>query len=215
MACTAPSVKVCMGDLGGGQREVVGLFFVGELRTVIEGSDLGGIEQMEALGPLRGGRGGTAHPLSLYRERIDAQAARAVRGIPNKRPFVWYPTSPFTAYRRYLLQAEKLYHKTHLQNQGTNEVDNQGVSCYTQTSCDPIRRTYHADWLCPRVNQRSTPGSRQDALRGAGCERIFTDIVSGAKTERLGLTAVLDACRAGDILVVWKLGRLGVHSPIL
>ena len=50
---------------------------------------------------------------------------------------------------------------------------------------------------------------QQDALRGAGCERIFTDSVSGAKTERLGLTAVLDACRAGDILVVWKLDRLG------
>ncbi len=27
---------------------------------------------------------------------------------------------------------------------------------------------------------------QQDALRGAGCERIFTDSVSGAKTERLG-----------------------------
>ena len=50
---------------------------------------------------------------------------------------------------------------------------------------------------------------QQDALRGAGCERTFTDIVSGAKTERLGLTAALDACRAGDILVVWKLDRLG------
>ncbi len=50
---------------------------------------------------------------------------------------------------------------------------------------------------------------QQDALRGAGCERIFTDIVSGAKTERLGLMAALDACRAGDILVVWKLDRLG------
>jgi DNA invertase Pin-like site-specific DNA recombinase len=33
--------------------------------------------------------------------------------------------------------------------------------------------------------------------------------VRGAKTERLGLTAALDACRAGDILVVWKLDRLG------
>ena len=50
---------------------------------------------------------------------------------------------------------------------------------------------------------------QQDALRGAGCERIFTDSVSGAKTERLGLTAALDACRAGDILAVWKLDRLG------
>ena len=50
---------------------------------------------------------------------------------------------------------------------------------------------------------------QQNALRGAGCERIFTDIVSGAKTERLGLTAALDACRAGDIPVIWKMDRLG------
>jgi DNA invertase Pin-like site-specific DNA recombinase len=50
---------------------------------------------------------------------------------------------------------------------------------------------------------------QQDALRAAGCERIFTDTGSGAKTERPGLTAALEASRAGDILVVWKLDRLG------
>ncbi len=50
---------------------------------------------------------------------------------------------------------------------------------------------------------------QQDALRGAGCERIFTDTASGAKTERLGLMAAVEACREGDILVVWKLDRLG------
>ena len=56
---------------------------------------------------------------------------------------------------------------------------------------------------------------QQDALRGVGCERIFTDIVRGAKTERLGLTAALDACRAGDILVVGNWTAWGVHLPIL
>lgn len=50
---------------------------------------------------------------------------------------------------------------------------------------------------------------QQDALRTAGCERIFTDTASGAKTERPGVVAALEACRAGDILVVWKLDRLG------
>ena len=50
---------------------------------------------------------------------------------------------------------------------------------------------------------------QQDALRDAGCEHIFTDTASGAKTERVGLMAALSACRAGDILVVWKLDRLG------
>ena len=50
---------------------------------------------------------------------------------------------------------------------------------------------------------------QQDALRDAGCEHIFTDTASGAKTERVGLMAALEACRAGDILVVWKFDRLG------
>jgi DNA invertase Pin-like site-specific DNA recombinase len=50
---------------------------------------------------------------------------------------------------------------------------------------------------------------QQDALRTAGCERIFTDTASGAKTARPGLAAALERCRAGDILVVWKLDRLG------
>jgi DNA invertase Pin-like site-specific DNA recombinase len=50
---------------------------------------------------------------------------------------------------------------------------------------------------------------QQNALQAAGCERVFTDRVSGAKTERPGLTAALEACRAGDVLVVWKLDRLG------
>ena len=48
-----------------------------------------------------------------------------------------------------------------------------------------------------------------DALRAAGCDQLFTDTISGAKTERPGLTAALASCRAGAILVVWKLDRLG------
>jgi DNA invertase Pin-like site-specific DNA recombinase len=48
-----------------------------------------------------------------------------------------------------------------------------------------------------------------DALRAAGCERIFTDQISGSKSERLGLKEALDYVRAGDTLVVWRLDRFG------
>jgi DNA invertase Pin-like site-specific DNA recombinase len=48
-----------------------------------------------------------------------------------------------------------------------------------------------------------------DALKAAKCEEIFTDTLSGAKTERPGLDAALKFLRAGDTLVVWKLDRLG------
>lgn len=48
-----------------------------------------------------------------------------------------------------------------------------------------------------------------DALEAAGCERVFTDVASGAKAARPGLDEVLSHLRKGDTLVVWKLDRLG------
>jgi DNA invertase Pin-like site-specific DNA recombinase len=50
---------------------------------------------------------------------------------------------------------------------------------------------------------------QQDALHQAGCEQVFTDHISGAKSERPGLTQAVEFVRSGDILVVWKLDRLG------
>ena len=54
-----------------------------------------------------------------------------------------------------------------------------------------------------------------DALHAAGCARVFTDTVSGAKVDRPGLAAALSTCRAGDTLVVWRLDRLGRSLPHL
>lgn len=48
-----------------------------------------------------------------------------------------------------------------------------------------------------------------DALTAAGCDRIFTDTLSGAKSDRPGLEEALDYVRSGDTLVVWRLDRLG------
>lgn len=50
---------------------------------------------------------------------------------------------------------------------------------------------------------------QQDALKNVGCERIFVDTISGAKSVRPGLDECLAFVRPGDTLVVWKLDRLG------
>lgn len=48
-----------------------------------------------------------------------------------------------------------------------------------------------------------------EALQKIGCLKIFTDIASGAKSDRPGLEETLNYLREGDTLVVWKLDRLG------
>lgn len=53
------------------------------------------------------------------------------------------------------------------------------------------------------------PALQLDALTAAGCERLFEDRVSGTTTERPSLTEAVSYARKGDVLVVWKLDRLG------
>lgn len=49
-----------------------------------------------------------------------------------------------------------------------------------------------------------------DALHRAGCEKVYHDEgVSGAKAKRPGLDKALERLNKGDVLVVWKLDRLG------
>ncbi len=48
-----------------------------------------------------------------------------------------------------------------------------------------------------------------DALKKTGCTKIYRDVASGAKAERPALKDLLDNIRTDDVLVVWKLDRLG------
>ena len=60
-----------------------------------------------------------------------------------------------------------------------------------------------------RVSTRDQkPHLQMDALREAGCERIFEETASGTKRDRPELVAAYDYMRSGDTLVVWKLDRL-------
>jgi len=50
---------------------------------------------------------------------------------------------------------------------------------------------------------------QSDALNKAGCEKIYTEKISGMKDERPELQQLLNYARKGDVLVVYKLDRLG------
>jgi DNA invertase Pin-like site-specific DNA recombinase len=53
-----------------------------------------------------------------------------------------------------------------------------------------------------------TLDAQQSALRAAGCERVYSEKVSGAITDRPALAKAISALGNGDTLVVCKLDRL-------
>jgi DNA invertase Pin-like site-specific DNA recombinase len=57
--------------------------------------------------------------------------------------------------------------------------------------------------------QEQNEALQVDALKDAGCEKVFTDTMTGSKFERDGLDEALAYLRSRDTLVVWKLDRLG------
>jgi DNA invertase Pin-like site-specific DNA recombinase len=68
-------------------------------------------------------------------------------------------------------------------------------------------------WSATRVSAQTTQGLtfRIDSLTGLGINPndIFTENISGAKTDRPELNACLAHLQRGDTLVVWRLDRLG------
>ena len=48
-----------------------------------------------------------------------------------------------------------------------------------------------------------------DALKQDGCEKIYSEVISSVKAERIELQAMITNLRKGDVIVIWKLDRLG------
>jgi DNA invertase Pin-like site-specific DNA recombinase len=48
-----------------------------------------------------------------------------------------------------------------------------------------------------------------DALKKAGCEKIYKDIISGSLSNRPALDQLLDDVNKNDVIIIWKLDRLG------
>ena len=61
------------------------------------------------------------------------------------------------------------------------------------------------------ADERQSVDLQRDALLAAGVDQrhLHQDKASGARDDRPGLKACLDDLRQGDMLVVWKLDRLG------
>jgi DNA invertase Pin-like site-specific DNA recombinase len=61
-----------------------------------------------------------------------------------------------------------------------------------------------------RVSTKDQNISMQiDALEKEGCKMIFQEKVSGSKTDRPELRKIMEQLREDDIIVIWKLDRLG------
>jgi DNA invertase Pin-like site-specific DNA recombinase len=56
---------------------------------------------------------------------------------------------------------------------------------------------------------KQTTDQQRDALEAAGVTRIFEDVMSGARSDRPGLKALLEYAREGDVITVVALDRLG------
>ena len=56
------------------------------------------------------------------------------------------------------------------------------------------------------------PQLQIDALKRAGCAKIFIDHMTGSHMGRPQLTAALEYVRRGDTLVLWKMDRAGRNT---
>jgi DNA invertase Pin-like site-specific DNA recombinase len=56
---------------------------------------------------------------------------------------------------------------------------------------------------------QQTTALQEDALRQAQCERTFTDTMTGKRFDRPAFVKMLDLARSGDVIVVWRLDRVG------
>ena len=67
------------------------------------------------------------------------------------------------------------------------------------------------------ADERQSTDLQRDALRAAGVDErhVYEDRASGGRDDRPGLKACLEYLTAGDVLVVWRLDRLGRSLPHL
>lgn len=86
------------------------------------------------------------------------------------------------------------------------------ISCLFSTKakcCIFEKNTFMKIGYARVSTQEQTLDLQIDALKKHGCEAIYTDKISGTKTEKPNFEELMKFIRAGDTLVIWKLDRLG------
>ncbi len=56
---------------------------------------------------------------------------------------------------------------------------------------------------------KQTTALQEDAIQKTQCKRVFIDTMSGVRDDRPEFQRMLDMARPGDVIVVWRLDRLG------
>lgn len=85
------------------------------------------------------------------------------------------------------------------------------IPCPTDEGGPPVTLLGYA-----RVSTlHQSPDMQIKALTEAGAERIWSERMSGVRDDRPELAALLDYARRGDVLMVWRLDRLGRSLPHL
>jgi DNA invertase Pin-like site-specific DNA recombinase len=96
---------------------------------------------------------------------------------------------------------------------------NPGAAMRKRTHCKTDEKTDRHSLGTHRLRARQYADQdlalQLDALTSAGCAKVFEDRASGVRTDRARLQAALDYMRDGDVLVTWKLDRLGRSLPHL
>ncbi len=99
--------------------------------------------------------------------------------------------------------------KTHAIINMTKQINTNGYDTdQTKEEIKMTNQTYKIGYARVSTQDQSLD-SQIDALKKVGCEQIFSEKITGTKTDRAKLNEALSHLRSGDTLVVTKLDRLG------